>query len=71
MNRIYTFGKTLRELRQNKNITQSRLAELLGVTAQSVSKWENDVGFPDILLLAPLADILGVTTDYLLGTGRM
>ncbi len=66
----YSFGKTLRELRHGKNMTQSRLAELLSVSAQSVSKWENDVGYPDLTLLAPISEIFGVTVDYLLGKGE-
>ena len=47
-------------------LTQDQLAESLGVTAQAVSKWENDVSCPDISILPQLADILHTTTDYLL-----
>lgn len=63
----YSFGKTLKELRHGKGITQSRLAELLMVSPQAISKWENNIGYPDLTLLAPLSDIFGVTIDYLLG----
>ncbi len=63
----YSFGKTLRELRHGKDMTQGQLAELLAISSQSISKWENDIGYPDLPLLAPLSDIFGVTIDYLLG----
>ena len=43
-----TFGERLYELRKNKNISQEELAELLDVSRQSISKWENDKGLPNI-----------------------
>ena len=61
------FGKTILELRKQKNITQEDLAAQLGVTAAAVSKWENNYTLPDILMLCALADLFGVTTDELLG----
>ena len=61
------FGKTLAELRKQKNMTQEELAAQLGVTAAAVSKWENGYTLPDILMLCALADHFGVTTDTLLG----
>ena len=61
------FGKTIQELRKQKNITQEQLAAELGVTAAAVSKWENNYSLPDILMLCALADFFGVTTDELLG----
>ncbi len=63
----YSFGNTLKTLRHEKGITQSRLAELLNISPQSVSKWETDLGYPDLTLLIPLSDIFGVSIDYLLG----
>ncbi len=63
----YSFGTVLKKLRHGKGITQGRLAELLGISPQSVSKWENDIGMPDVTLLCPIAGIFGVTVDYLLG----
>jgi len=48
-------------------LTQEQLAEKLGITAQAVSKWENDISCPDISILPKLADIFGVTIDELLG----
>lgn len=63
----YSFGNTLKTLRREKGITQLRLAELLCISPQAVSKWENDLGYPDLTLLIPLSDIFGVSIDYLLG----
>lgn len=54
--------------RKEKGMTQEELAGKLGVTAQAVSKWENEVACPDIQLLVPLAKVFGVTTDELLSS---
>ena len=54
-------------LRREKGVTQEALAQALGVTNQSVSKWESEQCCPDITLLLPLASYFGVTTDMLLG----
>ncbi len=62
-----TMGQIIRRLRKGKNLTQEELSELLGVTSQAVSKWENDVGMPDISQVVPIAHVLGVTTDILFG----
>ena len=48
-------------------MTQTAFGELLGVSAQSVSKWEKEICCPDITLLLDLARILGVSVEYLLG----
>lgn len=48
-------------------MTQERLAEILSISPQAVSRWECDMAMPDISLLAPLASLFDVTTDYLLG----
>lgn len=61
------FGKTILELRKQKNVTQEEMAAELGVTAAAVSKWENNYTLPDILMLCALADYFDVTTDELLG----
>lgn len=61
-----TLGKRLSELRKEKGITQEKLAELCGVSSQAVSKWENDLSAPDIMLLPQIADLLGITVDELL-----
>ena len=63
-----TMGKRIMALRKAAGLTQEQLAEHLGLSAQAVSKWENDVSSPDISNLPQLAAILGVSTDVLLGT---
>ena len=60
-------GQIIRRLRREKNLTQNELAELLGVTNQAISKWENQQGNPDISQIVPLATVLGVNTDVLFG----
>ena len=61
-----TLGKRIAALRREKELKQDELAEKLGVSAQAVSKWENDQTCPDISLLPLLAKTLGVTVDELL-----
>lgn len=61
-----TIGNRISSLRKEKGITQEEMAERLGVTPQAVSKWENDISCPDILLLPKIAEMLGVTVDELL-----
>lgn len=62
-----TLGKRIAYHRKQIGLTQDALAEQLGITAQAVSKWENDISCPDIATLPRLADIFGITTDELLG----
>ena len=57
----------IREIRMAKKISQVELAKRLGVTKQSVSNWENDNIQPSIEMLSRIADVLAVSTDYLLG----
>ena len=61
-----TLGKRIAALRKQKDLRQDDIAQLLDVSPQAVSKWENDQTCPDIGLLPKLAQILGVTTDELL-----
>lgn len=61
-----TIGNRIQKIRKEKGLTQEDLAEKLGVSAQAVSKWENDASCPDISLLPQLCRILGITTDALL-----
>lgn len=65
-----TLGKRISANRKRLGLTQDKLAEQLGVTAQAVSKWENDQACPDISTLPRLAEIFGVTTDALLGVEK-
>lgn len=61
-----TLGKRIAAFRKSKNIKQDELAEMLLVSPQAVSKWENDISCPDISLLPSLAKILGTSVDELL-----
>ena len=63
-----TLGQRIAALRRQKGLTQEALAESLGVSSPAVSKWENSVTCPDILLLSPLARLLDVSVDTLLAT---
>lgn len=62
-----TLGKRIVLNRKRLGLTQDALAEQLGVTAQAVSKWENDQSCPDITMVPKLAQVFGITTDELLG----
>ena len=59
-------GQIIRKNRKEKNMTQEEMANYLGVTAPAVNKWENGASYPDIMLLAPIARLLGITVDALL-----
>lgn len=60
-------GEKIRALRLQNQLTQEQLADRLGVSYQSVSRWENGVTYPDIEFLPAIASYFSVTTDYLLG----
>ena len=59
-------GDKIAKARKNVNLTQDQLAELLGVTRQTVSKWESDLAFPETAKIARLSGVLKVSCDYLL-----
>ena len=63
-----TLGRRIARLRLAKTATQERLAKELNVSPQAVSKWENDINYPDISLLPNLARFLGVSVDELLSS---
>lgn len=59
-------GKTLQELRKEKNISQEDMAEILNVSRQTISNWENSKSYPDILALIKLCDVYKISLDDLL-----
>lgn len=61
-----TFGEKLQRLRQKAGMSQDALAEQLNVSRQAVSRWERDETMPEAEKVILLADLFGVTTDYLL-----
>lgn len=62
----YITGTTIRRLREARNLTQAQLAEILCVSSKTVSKWETAKGLPDLSLLQPLAQALGISVIELM-----
>ncbi len=62
-----TIGERIKKLRREKDLTQEKMADLLGVSYQAISKWECGLSNPDLGLIVPLARLLEVSTDELLG----
>lgn len=60
------FSVRLRQLRENKRMTQSQLAQKVGVTRSMISAYETDIRLPSYDVLIALASVLGTNTDYLL-----
>lgn len=65
-NAAKTLGSRIAEARKAHGLTQEEFSEKLGVTAQAVSKWENDISCPDIQLIPKIAKLFEITTDELL-----
>lgn len=63
-------GSKLKKLRKEHNYSQNQLADKLNVTAQAVSKWENDKCAPDIINLVQLSDLYNVSLDYLIKSDK-
>ena len=61
-----TLGQKLKEIRKRFGLSQEQLAEIMNVSRQAITKWENDSGIPDISNLQELSKVFGVTIDYLL-----
>lgn len=61
-----TFGERLYELRNKNNLSQEELAEILDVSRQSISKWENDKAYPEMTRLLFMSDYFDVSLDYLM-----
>ena len=66
MMNTYVTGTTIRQLREARNMTQAELADRIGVSSKTVSKWETAKGLPDISLLQPLAQALGISVIELM-----
>ena len=64
-------GKFIFELRKEKKMTQQELADKIGVTDREISKWENGRGMPDLSLMKPLCDVLGITLNELISGERI
>ena len=62
----YVTGTAIKQLREARNMTQAELAEKIGVSSKTVSKWETAKGLPDISLLQPLAQALGISVIELM-----
>lgn len=60
-----TFSEKLTDLRRKSGMSQEQLADRLGVTRQSVSKWESGTAMPELVKLISLSELFGVTVDYL------
>jgi len=67
---IVYIGENIKNLRLGKSLSQEKLAQILGVTFQSVSKWERGESYPDITLLPEIAAFFKVSVDELLGTAK-
>lgn len=67
---IVKFGAYISHLRKAHDMPQSKLADILNVTRQAVSKWERGEGFPDISILCSIADTFGISVDNLLNAGE-
>ena len=61
-----TLGQKLKEIRKRFGLSQEQLAEIMNVSRQAVTKWENDGGLPDVSNLKELSKVFGITVDYLL-----
>ena len=64
-------GENIRNFRKKNDLTQEALADRLGVTYQSISRWENGTTYPDLELIPAIAEVLTVTVDELLGMPQL
>lgn len=67
----YVTGTTIKQLRESRRLTQAELAEKIGVSSKTISKWETAKGLPDISLLQPLAQALGISVIELMNGERI
>ena len=68
---INEFSEIFKTLRKEKHLTQEQIAEILGVSPQAVSRWENSATFPDVTLLPQIAGYFDTTVDELLGITKI
>jgi transcriptional regulator with XRE-family HTH domain len=64
---IFDFGYRLRELRENKELTQTQVAKRLGLSKTTISGYENNIKTPSLDVLVKLSILYGVSSDYILG----
>lgn len=67
MKRKIKIAELIKVYRKDHSLSQGEFGALLGVSAFAVSKWEREICYPDIFLLTDISDLLGVTTDEILG----
>ena len=60
-------GEYILNYRKRHGLTQSEFGKLLGVSTQAVSKWERELCYPDIFLLADISDLIGISIDEMMG----
>lgn len=68
---VVKIGEKIKDLRKKADVTQEKFAEYLGVSAQAVSKWEVEGCYPDLELLAPIANFFSITIDELMGFDKL
>lgn len=64
---MFDIGKSLKQHREYKHLTQSDLARITGLKQQNISRWESNIHIPDVLACAKLAQFYGISIDYLIG----
>ncbi len=64
------FSERLKKLRLNNNLSQLKLAKMINITQQALSKWENELSFPDLDSLKKISNYFNVSIDYLLGNDK-
>lgn len=67
---IYMYGKILKDLRLEKNLTQKQLADILGIRQENVSKYENELLDLNTDMIAKICKYFDITADYLLGIDK-
>lgn len=60
-------GECILNYRKEHRLTQGEFGELLGVSTQAVSKWENEICYPDIFLIPAISDLIGISIDEMMG----